>query len=81
MGRAVTCVTEHALHQEARVVGAAAAAAAVLAGVRTHQTVAAGALKGPGGRKSQTSPAPARGGILGGGQGSEHQGRGLGTRV
>lgn len=39
----VTGVTEHALHEEARVVSAAAAAAVVLAGVRTHQTVTAGA--------------------------------------
>lgn len=41
--RAVTGVSEHALHQKARLVGAAAAAAVVFAGVRAQQTVTAGA--------------------------------------
>lgn len=41
-GQTVTGVAEHALHEEARVVGAAAAAAAVFAGVGAQQTVTAG---------------------------------------
>lgn len=58
MGRAVTGIPEHALHEEARVVGAAAAAAAVFAGIRTQQTVTAGSLKGWGGHaRRQTGPA------------------------
>lgn len=72
-GRAVTSVAEHALHQEARVVGAAAAAAVVLAGVGAQQTVTAGALKGWGGHPPrQTAPqsGASGGGACGMGRGS-----------
>lgn len=67
-GQTVTGVAEHALHEEARVVGAAAAAAAVFAGVGAQQTVTAGTLKGWGGHvRRQTVPArlgQRRGGTL-----------------
>lgn len=57
--RAVTGVSEHALHQKARLVGAAAAAAVVFAGVRAQQTVTAGALQGRRGRARLHPPPPA----------------------
>lgn len=45
---AVTRVAKHALHEEARVVGATAEAAAVLDGAGAQQPVTAGALRGRG---------------------------------
>lgn len=44
----VTRVAKHALHEEARVVGATAEAAAVLDGAGAQQSVTAGALRGRG---------------------------------
>lgn len=60
-GQAVTGVAEHALHEEARVVGPAAAAAAVFAGVGAQQTVTAGTLKGWGWTRTPSDrPRPPR---------------------